>query len=197
MSFEEQRQVQFFQDILESRGVIGRREDGERYTAGLPGPEFWVDAPWRLEPPHDGQDADQQEIPFTFIVRDLEGSLDTIALYDLSEAGKLVWSAHGPGLVPGRFWVSRTTLRRGQFKPAGGRLKLKAVFTGEWYVLGIRKSTKEQCLSIYLATEPLPLRDTSQWYYGDTHYHSDYTNDIKEFGGPVVDTRSGPYRNTL
>jgi hypothetical protein len=190
MSLEEQRQVQFFQDILESRGVIGREVDGERYTAGLPGPEFWVDAPWRLEPPHDGQDVDQQEIPFTFIVRDLDGSLDTIALYDLSDAGKLVWSGHGPGLVPDRFWVSRTTLRRGQFKPASGRLKLKAVLTGDWWVFAGRESTKEQCLSIYLATEPLPLRDTSQWYYGDTHYHSDYTNDIKEFGGPVADTRA-------
>ena len=44
-------------------------------------------------------------------------------------------------------------------------------------------------LSIALADRPLPLRDSSQWYYGDTHYHSSYTNDVKEFGGPVPATR--------
>jgi hypothetical protein len=190
MSLEEQRQVQFFQDVLESRGVIGRRPDGERYTAGRPGPEFWVDAPWRLEPPPRDQDVDQQEIPFTFIIRDLEGTLDTIGLYDLLDGEEPVWTAQGPGLVRDRLWVARTTLRRSEFKAAGRRLKLKATFTGEWYVLGVRKSTWEQCVSIYLAPDPLPLRDTTQWYYGDTHYHSDYTNDIKEFGGPVADTRS-------
>ena len=36
---------------------------------------------------------------------------------------------------------------------------------------------------------PLPLRDSPQWYYGDTHYHSNYANDFKEFGNPVPDTR--------
>ena len=43
-------------------------------------------------------------------------------------------------------------------------------------------------LRIFLAKEPLPLRTSPQWYYGDTHHHSSYTNDVKEFGNPIPDT---------
>jgi hypothetical protein len=30
--------------------------------------------------------------------------------------------------------------------------------------------------------------DSRKWFYGDTHYHSGYTNDVKEYGGPIPET---------
>jgi hypothetical protein len=50
-------------------------------------------------------------------------------------------------------------------------------------------------LHIFLARHALPLSRAAsgggsrQWFYGDTHYHSAYTNDIWEFGNPVRDAR--------
>ncbi len=74
----------------------------------------------------------------------------------------------------------------------GQRLVLKIVFNGTQLRGGARRSLKNrwQPLLVFLASEVLPLRDSPQWYYGDTHYHSSYTNDLKEFGNPVPDTRA-------
>jgi len=43
-----------------------------------------------------------------------------------------------------------------------------------------------QPLSVYLAAEPLPRFD--DWYFGDFHYHSNYTEDQVEFGAPIAAT---------
>ncbi|NIV30477.1 MAG: hypothetical protein GWN58_13560, partial [Anaerolineae bacterium] len=50
-------------------------------------------------------------------------------------------------------------------------------------------------LETRLAKYPLPLGRAANgpvarhWFYGDTHYHSAYTNDIKEFGGALPAAR--------
>jgi len=41
-------------------------------------------------------------------------------------------------------------------------------------------------LDVYLADEPLPQFDN--WYFGDFHYHSSYTEDQVEFGAPLKAT---------
>jgi hypothetical protein len=50
-------------------------------------------------------------------------------------------------------------------------------------------------LETLLAQHGLPLGRAAHtdgprhWFYGDTHYHSGYTNDVKEFGGAVPEAR--------
>ena len=39
-------------------------------------------------------------------------------------------------------------------------------------------------LKVYIAEQPLPR--TSNWYFGDMHYHSSYTEDQAEFGAPLL-----------
>lgn len=41
-------------------------------------------------------------------------------------------------------------------------------------------------LKVYLARDPLPRFDN--WYFGDFHYHSNYTEDQVEFGAPLAAT---------
>ena len=181
--------IDFLDGVLQDRGTTATTESF-RYTAGRPGPEIWADAPWRVEPPGPGQNPGEQEIPFTFIMRDMEGVLDEITVYESPGDGLPLHTIQGPGMISSRFWVARTAIRRDRFKAAGPRLLVRVVFQGDWETPAGSQSEWEQWLSIAMASQPLPLRDSSRWYYGDTHYHSSYTNDIKEFGGPVSDTRA-------
>lgn len=208
--------TRYLQGVLEDKmGVVHTRE-GEPLQprgAGHIAPSFWADAPWRLEP-------DEDEIPFTFIVRDAAKArmnLEEIAVYEAPPDGQpwevedwpLVFSfTEGLGRVDGQFWTYRPaptvplgpppTLPVDSFKTAirGQWLLLKVICRGSQKKLGLFTQAFEQWrpLAIFLAEEALPLRDSVQWYYGDTHYHSDYTNDVKEFGNPVPDTRAAAER---
>jgi len=46
--------------------------------------------------------------------------------------------------------------------------------------------SSHQPLQVYLASEMLPRFDN--WYFGDFHYHSNYTEDQVEFGAPLAET---------
>ncbi len=46
--------------------------------------------------------------------------------------------------------------------------------------------SSHQPLKVYLAKDPLPRFDN--WYFGDFHYHSNYTEDQVEFGAPLAAT---------
>ncbi len=169
-------------------GILERRMGKEGLKgAGRIGPEYWADAPWRLEP-------GEKEIPLTFIARDAEGEhIHKILVYQLTDANPALLSeVEGPGKIREKYW-SYSPLLRIPLPPdfiadpgwpsAGKQLRLKVEF-----IKG-RKTLYEQHLLIFVARESLPLRNSPQWYYGDTHYHSNYTNDIKEFGNPLPDTR--------
>ena len=156
---DERRAIDFLDGVLRDRGVTVSTSDGLKYTAGRPGPEIWADAPWRLEPPGPGQSLGEQEIPFTFIVRDVQGVLDEIALYESPGDGVPLEVIPGPGMVYSRFWVARTTIRRDRFKSTGPRLLARIVFKGNWEPSTDNGSEWEQMLSIALADRPLPLRD--------------------------------------
>lgn len=208
--------TQYLQGVLEDKmGVVHTRE-GEPLKprgAGHIAPSFWADTPWRLEP-------DENEIPFTFMVRDAAKAkmdLAEIAIYEAPDDGqpwedktwRLVHTfTEGLGRIDKQCWTYRPvptvplgpppTLPLGSFETAarGGRLLLKALCRGSHLKLGLFRQPFEQArpLSILLAKDALPLRNTVQWYYGDTHYHSDYTNDVKEFGNPIPDTRAAAER---
>lgn len=185
----------------------------QTYGAGHIGPTFWADAPWRLEPA-------VTQIPFTFIIRDAEKDeikmrLEAIEVYEAADDGKpwkdKAWRLvhtfdQGLGPIDYKYWTYRPdpklpsalgappeiALERFIYAKPGHRLPLRIRFKGSRLkgILGRRDFEEWLSLSIYLATESLPLRDSPQWYYGDTHYHSSYTADVKEFGNPVPDTRA-------
>lgn len=177
----EQETAKYIESIAERR-----REPGLR-GAGRIGPEYWADAPWRLEPA-------QEKIPLTFIARDAEDEqIHQIRVYQVNGASEvLLAEVPGPGKVGKKYWSYQPLLtipRPPGFVPdptwpsPGKHLKLRVEF-----VKG-RNKIYDQHLQILVAKEALPLRASAQWYYGDTHYHSSYTNDLKEFGNPIPDTR--------
>jgi hypothetical protein len=206
--------AEYLLGVLKARTVPEETPEGQ--PAGTRGaghvvPSFWADAPWRLEP-------GQTEIPFTFIVRDAGGlnlkvKLEEIVICEAADDG-LPWEekdwrvvhrfTEGLGTITRLLWAYRPspslplgpppTIPLSQFQTAepGGRLLLKAGFKGKRrQILPIWKPFEDwQGLVVRLASDSLPLRDSTQWYYGDTHYHSTYTNDVKEYGNPVPDTRA-------
>lgn len=208
--------AQFLGNVLEDRSPDDTLESpsfgvGQVTLAGL-APMFWADAPWRLEPELD-------EIPFTFIVRDahsdvLQMELTGIAIYETSDKDTgSKWNdkdwhlvhtfSQGLGRITDRFWTYRAdlsaelglppTVALSQFSTAtqGELLLLKIVFRGRRRGgFGTQEFEEWQPLVIRPAVEALPLRNSPQWYYGDTHYHSSYTNDMKEFGNPIPDSRT-------
>lgn len=192
---------------------------GREFSAATPRknqPEFWADAPWRLEP-------DQDHLPLLFIIRD----------GDVQPPGKGPWRlnklrveqrlANGtwhdvrhflpadlPGIDAGghvdrSFWTCRFQIPLSPPDPGvepvlkevqrgGPPIHLQAVFEGSFPPHEETESSAVH-LEVFLAEHGLPQGRAAlpsgprRWFYGDTHYHSDHTNDVKEFGGPVPDTR--------
>jgi hypothetical protein len=204
--------AQTLRPILEARSAGPRPGEGRGFgPLGFGPASFRADAPWRLEP---GQDS----LPFTFIVRDgpaeeVRARLTAIEVYEAPADGR-PWAqkdwrlverfGDGLGAIDRRFWTYRPSpavplgpppaLALDRFRTAvpGQPLQLKVVFQGSRQKTPRRRQGFQEShyLSIYLATAPLPRRRAPQWYYGDTHYHSSYTNDVKEFGNPIPDTRA-------
>ncbi len=171
-------------------------------------PEFWADAPWRLEP-------DQTEIPITLIIRDanidstgycpwhltslcIEQRLKTRRWHRL----RTYLPADLPyvsdqGSIEKNFWVYRVALGRDiiQNAQAGETVHLRVTFHGtpQPYVESV---SVVRHLEVLFARYALPQGRAERaglprrWFYGDPHYHSAYSNDIKEFGAPLPDTRS-------
>lgn len=173
-------------------------------------PEFYADAPWRLE-------KDQDSIPVLFMIRD----------------GNLRWPALGPwqisrlqiaqqrqdkswnllrgytrsrlpgvdseGLLDSGLWTFSTRIPRNMLDkvPLDGTVRLRLSFFGR-YPPGVDAGREpiHRYLQVHLAAHPLPCGraasggEARHWFYGDTHYHSAFTNNLWEFGNPVRDARN-------
>jgi hypothetical protein len=76
----------------------------------------------------------------------------------------------------------------------GQKVHLRGLFLGS-FAPHEEEADVEVHLEVWLAAEGLPQGRAAansgprQWYYGDTHYHSAYTNDPKEFGGSIHEAR--------
>ncbi len=182
--------AEYLEEILRCRHVV---ECG----AVKLGPVFMADAPWRIEP---GDDS----IPLTIIARDAEGGkIDSIAVYYKKEGtpsggSSIIWQKvgefPGPGTIEQKFWCVKNLkiARPAGFKngdivassSSGKPLRLKVEYWRE------KSAFHEQHLEVFLAREHLPARTSPKWCYGDTHYHSRYTNNVNEFGNPVDDTKN-------
>jgi hypothetical protein len=174
-------------------------------------PEFHADAPWRL-------DVGLDTIPLLLIIREAnlrppamgpwrmqsvqieqelpDGHWYTLLHYAASELPEVA----PDGTIQTDFWAFRTRIPVEQLanvdlERRGETVRLRVVFDGRFPpdVPGLHSVYRY--LETYLAREPLPLRRAAGsseprcWFYGDTHYHSAFTNDIWEFGNPVRDAR--------
>ena len=193
---------------------------GHEFSAATPRknqPEFWADAPWRIEP-------DRDHVPMLFIIRDGDIKEPGKGPYRLEELRVEQRLANGtwhevqtfkPADLPGidaegkvdrNFWSFRTTIPLRSPDPASGpRLKealrggrplhLRVTFDGAFPPPHEKDRAPDIHLEVFLAKHGLPQGRAAvptgprRWFYGDTHYHSDHTNDVKEFGGPVQDSR--------
>lgn len=187
------------QSPFELHGTLTRRNQ----------PEFHADAPWRLEP-------DLDSIALLFLVR--EGNLQPPGLgpwlLDEIHTDQLLSDGHwyrlfsySPAQLPGvdatghldsSFWTFRTRIPLSSLQDVGRGdvARLRVVFDGRFPPgAGDEPATVCRYLHVYLATDPLPLSRAAtgsaprQWFYGDTHYHSDGTNNVWECGNPVRDAR--------
>ncbi len=192
---------------------------GLEFSAATPRknqPEFWADAPWRVEP-------DRDHLPMLFIIRDGDVQppgkgpwrLDELRVEQRLTDGtwhevRRFLPADLPGIdaegkVGSNFWIFRLEIplspagtdpepRLREVQRGGPPLHLRAVFAGSFPPYE-ENELPDVHLEVFLAAHGLPqgraavASGARRWFYGDTHYHSDHTNDVKEFGGPVVDSR--------
>lgn len=170
-------------------------------------PEFWIDAPWRLEP-------DQESIPVSFHLRDANLQPPALGPWRLDmlrveqELPNGTWhklavllpgdlpSVDEQGFSTADFWVHGTSipLTRLQAVERGEVVHLRGLFVGGFPPYDEPDSV-EVHLEVLLALQGLPGGRAAtgagprHWFYGDPHYHSAYTNDPKEFGGDVLEAR--------
>jgi hypothetical protein len=206
---QQAKTAKFLEEIFHSK-VSGRADRRMRLSAEPPigknQPEFWADAPWRIEP-------DQNEVPLLFLVRDTNitspakgpwrldmlkaeqkmpngswNSIHTLLPADLPKVDS-------QGNFQLRTWTYSIRIPLSQIQGArrGETLHLRVIFYGSFFPYD-KPSNIEIHLEIFLAEHALPQSRAEkpdqprQWFYGDTHYHSIYTNDIKELGNPVSET---------
>ncbi|HSQ16701.1 MAG TPA: hypothetical protein VLM83_03295, partial [Anaerolineales bacterium] len=169
-------------------------------------PEFWADAPWRIEP-------DQNELPLLFLVRDTNIKKPARGPWRLDMLKVQQWvpgvlwddvlallpadlpNVDSNGMFQLRTWWHSLKIPLAKFKgiARGGTLRLRVGFHGSYHPYE-KPSHIYINLETFLAEHALPLsraanaKHPRQWFYGDTHYHSVYTNDIKEIGSPVPES---------
>lgn len=171
-------------------------------------PEFWADAPWRLE-------LDQTEIPITFYIRDANVDspgyspwrLDSLRIEQRLKNKK--WhklrtflplnlsNVDEQGYIEHNFWVFSSSIPLSELRDIkmGDRIHLRVVFEGSvqpYEKISLITRHLEITLSQYAFPQGRAAHQSGprRWFYGDTHYHSAYTNDIKEFGAPLPETRT-------
>jgi len=160
--------------------------------------DFIMDAPWRVI---DGETA----IPITIILKDCDvddiRELHWIRIWDVTGGGSaLLWDHDfdderiGDDPSEDNFWTYITTVTEGHaglpdgtpLTPAnlgygaGDAVQLKV---SVYYRDDIINYTNSRYLRVQVGHGAFPWPE--DWYGGDTHYHTMYTNNLYEFGVPV------------
>ncbi|MFH1845908.1 MAG: hypothetical protein ABIF77_22215, partial [bacterium] len=160
--------------------------------------DFVMDAPWRVV------DAGT-EIPITIIIKDCDEDdvqeLHYIRCRDITGGGATVLWYHdfgderlGDNASEDNYWTYITTVTEGHpslpngtaLTPAnlgysaGDRIQLEVTTSFKDFWLN---HTETRVLRVEVGGGPFPW--PADWYGGDTHYHSMYTNNVAEHGAPV------------
>ncbi len=164
--------------------------------------DFIMDAPWRVI---DAQTA----IPLTIVLKDCDADdvreLHWIRCWDVTGGGAtLLWDHNfgdeciGDDASEDNFWTYVTTVTEGHPALPNGtpltpanlgyaagaaiQLKVSIYYRDNWF-----NYTETRYLRVHVGTGPFPW--PTDWYGGDVHYHTMYTNNIAEFGAPVPAAR--------
>jgi hypothetical protein len=150
-------------------------------------PEIVADAPFRIDP--------GQAIPILLLVKDAHRFPIEILniLIEIKQNDKLISKTSIPlnlSIYDNRFWhrvfyldkptnfFGAVTIDVQIIIKISGKIK-------KYYNDNYRISSHKP-LQVYLARDPLPRFEN--WYFGDFHYHSNYTEDQVEFGAPLAAT---------
>jgi hypothetical protein len=160
--------------------------------------DFIMDAPWRVI------DAGTA-IPVTIILKDCDvddiRELHWIRCWDVTGGGSIILWDHdfgdetiGDDASEDNYWTYITTVTEGHpslpdntlLTPANLgyaagdaiQLKVSVYYKDDWF-----NYTEDRYLRVHVGNGRFPW--PSDWYGGDTHYHTMYTNNTVEFGAPL------------
>ncbi|MBU0742326.1 hypothetical protein KJ554_08280 [bacterium] len=163
--------------------------------------DFIMDAPWRVV------DA-QTPIPLTIVLKDCDvddiRDLHWIRAWDVTAGATLIWDHDfgdetiGDDASEHNFWTWITTVTEGHPSlPDGTRLtpanlghaagdaieiEVQVYYRDDWF-----NYTESRTLRVHVGGGPFPWPEN--WYGGDTHYHTMYTNNLYEWGAPLPAVR--------
>ena len=159
--------------------------------------DFMMDAPWRV------RDVGTA-IPLTIILKDCDADdireLHWIRCWDVTSGEVMLWNHDfgdeqlGDDAYEHNFWTYITTVTEGHPTLPDGtlltpanlgysagdpiQLKVSVYYKDDWF-----NYTETRYLRVHVAPADYPWPEN--WYGGDTHYHTMYTNNIAEYGAPV------------
>ena len=147
-------------------------------------PEILIDCPWRMNP--------GKSIPLLFIVKHanrfpiLLHSISVEMLYeDGTKDRRNVWDT--PVLIRNYLWhrIFSLTPKAGYSGDVliSAHIQIQKSGTVFWIMNHNYRGAVNAPLRVHLAKEPLPA--LKNWYYGESHYHSFFSDDQVEFGAPV------------
>jgi hypothetical protein len=158
--------------------------------------DIQADAPWRINA--------NSNIPLLLFIRDNDTSiLNGIFIYNLSDRKNSISTLEDDDFTRNRLMERYSLTSSFNFKDVKQGLDDSWIFRilslnptvfgrrGEDIVIGIHFDLKRrfdiyQIIKVHWSTEDLPNVDDRVWFYGDTHYHSEYSDDNrKDFGGPI------------
>ncbi len=168
----------------------------ERYENTL-AKDFIMDAPWRVI------DA-QTTIPITVIIKDCDEDdvrdLHWIRAWDETSGDVILWDHDfgdetiGNDASEHNYWTYITKVTEGHPSLADGTpltpanlgyaagdhidLRVSIYYRDDWF-----NYTETRHLRVHVGSGPFPWPE--DWYGGDVHYHTMYTNNIYEWGAPL------------
>ena len=163
--------------------------------------DFIMDAPWRVI------DA-QTPIPLTIVLKDCDEDdirdLHWIRAWDVTSGSTLIWDHDfgdetiGNDASEHNFWTWITTVTEGHASLPDGTpltpanlghaagdavmIEVQVYYRDDWF-----NYTESRTLRVHVGGGPFPWPD--DWYGGDTHYHTMYTNNLYEWGAPLPAVR--------
>ena len=149
-------------------------------------PEIIADAPYRVEP--------NKDIPILILIKDADIYpiiLENITVYQNTIEGKRKFILLNKSEIINTHWYQKVfylpytageniinviiDIRSGK----NGKKRIR-IYNDNY------RFTSHSPLNVYCAEDSLPI--LPNWYYGDIHYHSRFTEDQVEFGAPLKET---------
>ncbi len=142
-------------------------------------PEFNADAPWRVN----GSDV---SIPIMVLIKDADAEGDDVTLQKIEiKYNDFIIYSYDPEpdeLINQGLWVKYFNEKSAN--DIGIPINSTAEFIVKLYLHDDGFDyTYEKHLQVYIASDDFPT--FNNWYSGDTHFHSFYTDNNYEYGGPL------------